>query len=141
VPCDNFSCCLAGLLCYKQNELDSDDETEVTFSVERTFAGEHRVVELVRGGASIMVTEKNKHEYIALMTEYVAPLCDCGVTHEFECSTDPPQPNSDDAVCGGGVRCLSQQLFRIRGRSTHAIVMLNLMACLAIVCPLALFIA
>ena len=59
-----------GLLFYKENKLDDDEETDVMFAVDRTFAGELRSVELIPGGSTIMVTESNKLEYIQRMTEY-----------------------------------------------------------------------
>ena len=48
---------------------DITDVLELTFSVDEDVFGETRVVELKPGGASIPVTEANKHEYVRLVTE------------------------------------------------------------------------
>lgn len=48
---------------------DITDVLELTFAVEDEVFGETQVVELKPEGASIPVTEENKHEYVRLVTE------------------------------------------------------------------------
>lgn len=57
-----------GLVYFKENAIDDEEETDIFFTVEHQFAGQNRTVELVPGGASVMLTEANKHQYITLMT-------------------------------------------------------------------------
>ena len=64
---------VVGLLFFKTNPLDPTEESDITFVVKHSFAGNLRTVELKPGGSEIMVTEENKHEYIELMTQYVMP--------------------------------------------------------------------
>ena len=55
------------------NYTDDDLETALcfTFIIDREFCGEIRRVELKPGGASIMVNQKNKHEFIDLYVDYI----------------------------------------------------------------------
>lgn len=48
---------------------DITDVLDLTFSLEEEVFGETHVVELKPGGASVAVTEANKHEYVRLVTE------------------------------------------------------------------------
>ena len=47
-----------------------EEDLGLTFSEDQNVLGETRVVELKPGGAATSVTEKNKHEYVELITEY-----------------------------------------------------------------------
>lgn len=51
-------------------ENDITDIITEDFSVETDDYGEHKVIDLVKGGRNIPVTEANKHEYIRLVVEY-----------------------------------------------------------------------
>lgn len=48
---------------------DITDVLDLTFAIEEEVFGETTLVELVPGGASMAVTNENKHEYVRLVTE------------------------------------------------------------------------
>lgn len=60
---------MKSVLDYKEDDLE--DTLCFSFSIERESLGEKRVIELKPGGASIMVNQKNKHEFVDLYVDYV----------------------------------------------------------------------
>jgi E3 ubiquitin-protein ligase HERC4 len=60
---------LKSVLNYKEDDLES--ALCFTFVIEREFYDERRQIELKPGGASIMVNQKNKQEFIDLYINYV----------------------------------------------------------------------
>ena len=60
---------LKSLLNYKEDDLES--ALCFTFSINREYYGEIRQIELKPGGASIMVNQKNKQEFIDLYIDYI----------------------------------------------------------------------
>ena len=60
---------LRSILDYQNDDLE--DALSVTFTIDREFCGTVRNVELKPGGASIMVTQSNKQEFVELYIDYV----------------------------------------------------------------------
>ena len=60
---------LRSILDYQGDDLE--DALSVTFTIDREFCGTVRNVELKPGGASIMVSQSNKQEFVALYIDYV----------------------------------------------------------------------
>ncbi len=60
---------LRSVLNYKEDDLES--ALCFTFIIERELYGERRQIELKPGGSSIMVNQKNKHEFIDLYIDYI----------------------------------------------------------------------
>lgn len=60
---------LKSLLDYTEDDLE--DALCYTFIIEREFCDQKRQVELKPGGASIMVNQQNKHEFVDLYIDYI----------------------------------------------------------------------
>ena len=60
---------LRSLLNYKENDLET--ALCYTFEIEREVYGERTRIELKPGGASIMVNQQNKQEFVDLYVDYI----------------------------------------------------------------------
>ncbi|CAF3952647.1 unnamed protein product [Rotaria magnacalcarata] len=60
---------LRSLLNYKEDDLETT--LCYAFDIEREIYGERRRTELKPGGSSIMVNQKNKHEFVELYIDYI----------------------------------------------------------------------
>ena len=91
--CRVFGFKTKGLLYFQSNEIDEDDETDITFSVKRIFAGCEKTFELIPNGSNIKLEEGNKTETLSLIAnQQIKDLLDDGkeklILHLYRCQIE-----------------------------------------------------